>query len=168
MIRVGEKIDMLTVIKEVQKPVGVKDFHRFFLCKCDCGNTTVASAGNIGRGIKSCGCARRTGVYANKKHGFASHKKYDKLYHTWNSMKSRCYNKNGKDYKHYGDRGIKVCDEWLQDFLSFRAWSLSHGFADNLTIDRIDVDGNYSPENCRWTTIAEQNRNKTTTRGAKK
>jgi hypothetical protein len=166
MISVGEKIDMLTVIREVQRPVGSKDLHKFFLCRCDCGNTTIASAGNIGRGVKSCGCARKSGVYITKKHGFASHKRYDKLYHTWNSMKSRCYSQKCKDYKHYGARGIKICDEWLSDFLSFRAWSLSHGFANDLTIDRIDVDGDYCPDNCRWTTIAEQNRNKTTTKGA--
>jgi hypothetical protein len=127
---------------------------------------TIVSGGNIGRGIKSCGCARKTGVYVKRIHGFASHKTYDKLYHTWNAMKSRCYNQNGKDFEHYGKRGIIVCDEWLSDFMSFREWSLSHGFANNLTIDRIDVNGNYSPDNCRWETVAEQNRNKTTTKGA--
>ena len=168
MISVGEKIDMLTIIKRVQRPDGVKDCHKFFLCQCDCGNMTVASSGNIGRGIKSCGCARKTGVYAHKTHGFASHKVYDKLYHTWNGMKARCYNEKSKDYPHYGKRGIKICDEWLSDFMKFREWSLSHGFAENLTIDRIDVDGNYCPQNCRWVTVAEQNRNKTTTKGAAK
>ena len=167
MINVGDKIDMLTIIKRVQRPDGVKDYHRFFLCQCDCGNMTIVSSGNIGRGIKSCGCARKSGVYVHKIHGFASHKVYDKLYHTWNAMKSRCYNQKSKDYKHYGERGIKVCDEWLSDFMKFREWSMSHGFAEHLTIDRIDVNGSYSPNNCRWITVADQNRNKTTTKGAK-
>ena len=139
-----------------------------YLCRCDCGNTTIVSGGNIGRGIKSCGCARKTGIYAHKVHGFASHKKYDKLYHTWNNMKGRCYNSNNKDFPHYGARGIRICNEWLSDFMSFRDWSLSNGFASNLTIDRIDVNGNYCPQNCRWVTVAEQNRNKTTTKGARK
>jgi hypothetical protein len=79
MINVGDKIDMLTVIKRVQRPEGSKDFHKFFLCQCDCGNVTIVSGGNIGRGIKSCGCARKTGVYVKRIHGFASHKTYDKL-----------------------------------------------------------------------------------------
>lgn len=164
---VGDKINMLTVIEEVERPKGIKDLHRFYLCQCDCGKRVVVSGGNLGRGQKSCGCGRKTGVFSPKKHGFASHKVYDKLYHTWNAMKGRCYNSNSKDFPHYGARGIRICNEWLSDFMSFRAWSLSHGFANNLTIDRIDVDGDYSPENCRWITVAEQNRNKTTTKGAK-
>ncbi len=166
-VKSGDKICMLTVIKQVERPEGVKDKHRFFLCECDCGNTTVVSSGNIGRGVKSCGCARNVGIYVSKKHGFASHKRYDKLYHTWNAMKFRCYNPNSKDYVHYGARGISICDEWLSSFLSFREWSLRNGFANNLTIDRIDVNGNYCPENCRWVTVAENNRNKTTTRRGK-
>jgi hypothetical protein len=167
VIKVGDKIEMLTVVKEVPRPNGVKDFHKFFLCRCDCGNMTIVSGGNIGRGIKSCGCARKSGTYVHKKHGFASHKAYDKLYHTWNAMKGRCYNSNSKDFPHYGARGIRICDEWLSDFMSFRNWSLNNGFANDLTIDRIDVNGNYCPQNCRWITVAEQNRNKTTTKGAK-
>jgi hypothetical protein len=82
-------------------------------------------------------------------------------------MKGRCYNSNSKDFPHYGARGIRICDEWLSDFMSFRNWSLNNGFANDLTIDRIDVNGNYCPQNCRWITVAEQNRNKTTTKGAK-
>lgn len=165
MIKVGDKIDMLTVVARVPRPEGVKDYHKFFLCRCDCGNMTTVSSGNIGRGVKSCGCARKAGTYSPRKHGFASHKIYDKLYHTWNAMKYRCYNPNSKDFRNYGERGIRICEEWLSDFMIFRNWSLNNGFADNLTIDRIDVNGNYSPQNCRWITVAEQNRNKTTTKG---
>ena len=121
------------------------------------------SGGNIGRDVKSCGCYRKSGEI-NKKHGCASHKQYDKLYHTWTGIKYRCYNTNCKDYKHYGARGIKMCDEWLHDFLAFKNWCLNNGYEEELTIDRIDVNGNYEPTNCRWATIAEQNRNKTTTK----
>lgn len=168
MITVGEKICMLTVIKEVERPAGAKDYHKFYLCECDCGKQIIASGGNIGRGQKSCGCGKKSGVYAHRKHGFASHKVYDKLYHTWNAMKGRCYNPNSKDFPHYGARGIRICDEWLSDFNAFREWSLNHGFSNDLTIDRINVNEGYSPQNCRWTTVAEQNRNKTTTKGAYK
>lgn len=164
-VKVGEKYLMLTVIEKVDRPLYVKDKHLYYLCECECGNKTIISTSNIGK-TKSCGC-KRLDASLRSTHGFASHKKYDKLYHTWNGMKYRCYNKKGKNYKNYGARGIKVCDEWLRDFMAFREWSLANGFAENLTIDRIDVDGNYEPDNCRWVTVAEQNRNKTTTKKEK-
>ena len=82
-----------------------------------------------------------------------------RLYETWCSMKERCYNLHNRSYKNYGKKGIKVCEEWKHDFASFKAWALSNGYTDNLTIDRIDFDGNYEPNNCRWITRKEQNRN---------
>ncbi len=83
-----------------------------------------------------------------------------KLYCAWKHMKERCYSKNCKDYKNYGERGIVVCEEWKNDYLSFKKWSLANGYAPSLTLDRIDVDGNYDPSNCRWTTWKEQANNK--------
>lgn len=80
-------------------------------------------------------------------------------------MKSRCYYEKNKCYRSYGGRGISICDEWLKSFDAFAEWSLVNGYADNLTIDRIDVDGNYSPDNCRWITNAEQQKNKRKSRG---
>ena len=83
-----------------------------------------------------------------------------RLYRTWDSMKSRCYRKSTAPYKNYGGRGITVCDEWRLSFIAFRDWAMSHGYADNLSLDRIDYNGNYEPSNCRWVTIKEQENNR--------
>lgn len=97
---------------------------------------------------------------SNYKHGG----KHTRLYNIWCGMKSRCYNKNDSHYPRWGGRGIQVCSEWLLDFDNFQVWALHNGYADNLTIDRINNDGNYCPANCRWVTVAEQNNNQRTNR----
>lgn len=84
-----------------------------------------------------------------------------RLYKIWGAMKTRCYNPNYRKYYRYGGRGIKICDEWLNSFVSFSDWSMRNGYYDNLTIDRINVNGNYEPSNCRWITVTANNRNKT-------
>lgn len=86
-------------------------------------------------------------------------KRHTRLYNIWLQMKNRCYNRKTPRYKDYGGRGITVCDEWKNDFKAFYDWSMLHDYADNLTIDRIDNNGNYTPSNCRWVTVADQNRN---------
>ena len=84
-----------------------------------------------------------------------------RLYNIWLHMKGRCYRKSDDHYKHYGSRGITVCDEWKNDFKAFYDWSMSNGYSDDLTIDRINNDGNYEPSNCRWVTMKEQCNNRT-------
>lgn len=86
-------------------------------------------------------------------------KNRNKLYRVWCSMKERCYNSNNKRYKNYGLRKIKVCDEWKENYINFKTWALNNGYKEGLTIDRINVNGNYEPSNCRWATTKEQNRN---------
>lgn len=83
-----------------------------------------------------------------------------RLYHIWEKMKTRCYNRNSCNYHSYGGRGIKVCDEWVHNFSAFQEWALSHGYNDTLQIDRIDNDGDYEPSNCRWVTHKKNNNNR--------
>ena len=131
-----------------------------WLCQCDCGNTKVVVGSSLIKGhTKSCGCVRKHLLQTMPlKHG----KKNTRLYNIWIDMKRRCNSKNRKSYKDYGGRGIVVCNEWLQDFMNFYNWAIANGYKENLTIDRIDVNGNYEPNNCRWIEKGEQNRNQRT------
>ena len=127
-----------------------------WLCQCDCGNLVTTQ---ISGGSRSCNdCAYET--RGNLKHGYDRKGKPTRLYRIWVGMKSRCHNSNDSGFKYYGSRGIRVCDEWRKNFESFRDWALSHGYDDNLTIERKDVDGNYCPENCEWITQDKQSKNR--------
>lgn len=132
---------------------------RYGIYKCGfCGNNFKASTYNIKSGnTKSCGCyqKRRTSE-SSKTHGLG----YTRLYSIWTNMKDRTLNPKYKQYDDYGGRGITICKEWKDDVKSFYTWAMSNGYSDELSIDRIDNDGDYSPENCRWTTITIQSRNR--------
>ena len=133
-------------------------------CKCDCGNECLALAATLlNGGTKSCGCLNREVLKTcHLKHGGSD----TRLYKIWSGIKKRCLNERSLCYKWYGGRGISVCDEWLGDhgFENFRDWSMKNGYRDDLSIDRIDNDGNYCPDNCRWADRKTQANNKSTTR----
>ena len=146
----GQRFGKLVVISEEEK----RGEARMWKCKCDCGNDVVVMQRHLSSGhTKSCGCLRRE---AKIKHG----ENRTRLYRVWEQIRSRIYNPNCKHYKHYGGRGITMCDEW-QDYSNFREWALATGYNVNAkhgecTIERIDVNGNYEPSNCCWVTQAQQ------------
>lgn len=161
---IGSRFGRLLVIKEAGRS---KRREKLWLCKCDCGNEKITPTSYLTSGdTSSCGCYRKESELNNlskfwKKSSIK--KEYPRLYRIWIGMKTRCYNKNDKSYRYYGARNIKVCNDWKNNFIRFKDWAISNGYKDDLTIDRINVDGNYEPQNCRWITIQEQNNNKRNT-----
>lgn len=123
-------------------------------CKCDCGTIKTVLGSSLRRGlIVSCGCYHRDQLTERlTTHGQTK----TRLCNIWRSMKSRCNNPHNKHYSYYGGKGIKICSEWENDFISFSKWAYSNGYSDNLTIDRINPDKGYEPSNCRWITRTEQ------------
>lgn len=137
---------------------GQKQRKAYWICDCDCGNTkSIRGTALVCGNSKSCGCFRiENGKNINLKHGDTG----SRLYETWNNMKDRCFNTRHKFYHDYGGRGITVCNEWKNSYEEFKKWALANGYADNLTIDRVNVDGDYEPNNCRWTTMKVQSNNR--------
>lgn len=154
--RVGEKYGMLEVIEQadtIKHPNGNTSI--CWKCRCDCGNEITVIGSNLqSRHTTSCGCLKRLFPNATR-HGESG----TRLYHIWVNMRQRCNNPKNNNYKNYGGRGIEVCGEWEADFAIFGKWAIQNGYADNLTLDRIDNDGNYEPNNCRWTTRLIQRHN---------
>lgn len=158
---IGKRFGRLVVVERVENS---NQGRTKWLCKCDCGNLKKIIGYDLMNGkTKSCGCirkekARKRGL-ANKKHN----KTNTRLHKIWCGMKSRCYYIKNIAYKNYGGRDIKVCEEWLdkeKGFKNFYDWAMANGYKENLTIDRIDSNKNYAPNNCRWITMKEQENNR--------
>lgn len=153
---VGKRFGRLIVIEYCGN---AKNRNALWICKCDCGSITNGIYGHMLRSGRttSCGCFRNEQSSSrNSKHKKSS----TRLYSIWSDMKRRCFNTNLRRYPDYGGRGITVCAEWKNSFEAFYEWAMANGYSDDLSIDRIDNDGNYEPSNCRWATNKEQQNNK--------
>ncbi len=151
----GQKFGRLSAIKYAYTD---KRHTAIWQCKCDCGNIVEVRGDALRNGtIRSCGCLQEDRLKeALTKHGQSR----SKLYKVYHSMKGRCYNKNSREYHNYGARGIAVCNEWLSSYETFYDWAIENGYRENLTIDRIDVNTGYEPDNCRWVNNKTQQNNK--------
>lgn len=146
----GQRFGKLTVLEFVQ----TEDSNSHWKCICSCGSVTIVTGSHLKSGhTKSCGCIDKA---RNKKHN----KYYTRIYKIWANIKTRCCNINHSTYKDYGGRGITICDEWKDNFQAFYKWAMSNGYDDNLTIDRINNNGNYEPSNCHWVNMKTQCRNR--------
>lgn len=154
----GQKFGRLTAVE----CVGSNERHsKVWLCVCSCGNTKIVDGNSLRMGrTRSCGCLDREKHITSPNrvtHGMCG----TRIHRIWKAMKNRCYNTKTRDYqKWYGSNGVKVCDEWKNDFSAFYKWAMENGYSDNLSIDRIDPYGDYEPSNCRWADAKTQAQNK--------
>lgn len=156
MPKIGERYGSLVVVEKSK--IKTDKNIPLFLCQCDCGKQVLIKAYRFhtGKIVHSCGC--------DDKRKTSDGKYKHPLYKIYVDMKNRCYYTKDISYSHYGMKGITVCNEWLNNFMSFYNWSVNNGWEKGLSLDRIDNNKGYSPENCRWTDIITQNNNKTNNR----
>ena len=134
----------------------------YWICQCECGTIKSCRSDSLKSGaIVSCGCRKKEQDKENLTKHYDHMQSGTRLYGIWQGMKGRCYNEHNSRYVNYGGRGIKVCDEWKDNFTAFYQWAIENGYSEKLTIDRINVDGDYEPSNCRWTDIKTQCNNRT-------
>ena len=155
----GKRFGRLTVLNESSsRRTSGGHSVKMWECKCDCGNIVFVSTNALNRkNTMSCGCLRKELLKSKTlSHGLSK----TKLYRVWSSIKDRCYRDGCKGYIDYGIRGIVMCDEWKNNFQAFYDWSISNGYAEGLTIERKNVNGNYCPENCCWIPKSEQPKNR--------
>ena len=151
---VGQKFSRWTVVECAGRN---KYGQSLWRCKCDCGNEALVTGYDLrGNRSKSCGCLQKESASKSKTtHGESK----TELHRHWTAMKQRCLNPKSSTYYKYGKRGITICPEWIY-FESFKAWSISHGYKDGLSLDRINYNGNYEPSNCRWVDLKTQSNNR--------
>ena len=158
----GQKFGRLTVISQngFTSPNKYGQRHAIWYCKCDCGNYIERTTDVLKRGKSSCGCREKEVLRDMSRKNTTHNMTHTRLYRIYKGMISRCYYKSSQRYNAYGGRGIKVCDEWKNDRSKFFDWAINNGYKEDLTIERINVNGNYEPSNCCWIPMSEQYKNK--------